>query len=126
MNNLKFTDYINVTIQALAHILPLRDYFLQPSNYQDCTSPLVHKFGELMRKMWSRGNFKSTVSPHELVQTISTASDRRFTVYEQHDVLDFFTWFVNQLHQYVSMIIIASCSAESFTPMHSARLRSDY
>eukprot|EP01138_Halocafeteria_seosinensis_P010201 gb/GECG01010418.1/.p1 GENE.gb/GECG01010418.1/~~gb/GECG01010418.1/.p1 ORF type:complete len:661 (+),score=87.53 gb/GECG01010418.1/:1-1983(+) len=98
LNNLKRTDYVNVTVHALAHVLPLRDYFLQPSNYKDCTSILVHKFGQLMRKIWSPGNFKSTVSPHELVQTIVEESEKKFTIETQCDVMDFATWFLNQLH----------------------------
>ena len=98
MNNLKRTDYINVTVHALAHVLPLRDYFLQPENYKDCTSVLVQSFGALLRKIWSPGNFKATVSPHELVQTIVTESEKKFTIESQYDVMDFATWLLNQLH----------------------------
>lgn len=60
LNNLKNTDYINVVVQALAHIPPLRDYFLA-NNLGKCKSPLVLRFGELIRKMWSPHNFKNTV-----------------------------------------------------------------
>ena len=44
-NNLKCTDYINVVVHALAHVQPLRDFFLQPSNYASSKSPLVAKVG---------------------------------------------------------------------------------
>ena len=30
MNNLKSTDYVNATIHTLAHVSPLRNYFLDP------------------------------------------------------------------------------------------------
>lgn len=60
LNNLKHTDYINVVVQALAHIPPLRDFFLA-NNVGKCKSPLVLRFGELIRKMWSPHNFKNTV-----------------------------------------------------------------
>jgi len=61
MNNLKRTDFVNVVVQVCCHVVPLRDFFLQPANYATCTSALVHRFGELMRKLWSARNFKSTV-----------------------------------------------------------------
>ena len=59
MNNLKQTDYVNVIVHALAHVTPLRDFFLRPENYEGSKSALVHKFGELMRKIWSKHNYKS-------------------------------------------------------------------
>ncbi|RHY20104.1 hypothetical protein DYB28_005435, partial [Aphanomyces astaci] len=64
LNNLKKTDYISVVLQALAHVTPLRDYFLQPDNYAAAVaktrSPLVLRFGELIRKLWSPHNIKNT------------------------------------------------------------------
>lgn len=41
LNNLSSTDYLNVTLHALAHISPLRNFFLVPSNYENTKSPLV-------------------------------------------------------------------------------------
>ena len=38
-----------------------RDFFLTPSNYASCRSPLVQRFGELLRKMWNTRNFKGQV-----------------------------------------------------------------
>lgn len=62
LNNLKRTDYISVVVHALAHIPPLRDFFLLSSN-TDFThkSPLLLRFGELLRKIWSPYNIKNTV-----------------------------------------------------------------
>ena len=77
LNNLKKTDYINVVVHQLAHVRPLRDFFLDPRNYKDRPSPLVREFGALLRKIWSRDNFKSVVSPHELVQEVTRASKLR-------------------------------------------------
>ena len=59
----------------------------------------VHSFGELVRKLWSPRLFKGHVSPHELLQAISTASTKRFTSTVQADPRDFLTWFLNSLHQ---------------------------
>lgn len=38
LNNLKMTDYINVAMQFLCHVEPLRNYFLNRDNYALCTS----------------------------------------------------------------------------------------
>lgn len=51
-----------MVVQALAHIPPLRDFFLQSTaEVAKSKSQLVHRFGELLRKMWSPHNFKNTV-----------------------------------------------------------------
>ena len=68
LNNLKNTDYVNVVLHALSHVVPVRNYFLSIENYKDLKSPLVKKFGEVIRKMWSKDNFKSVVSPQEFLQ----------------------------------------------------------
>jgi hypothetical protein len=39
-----------------------------PANYAGCRSLLVARFGELIRKLWNRQNFKGQVSPHEFMQ----------------------------------------------------------
>lgn len=41
LNNLKNTDYVNVVIQALAHVIPVRNYFLQPPVQQRNKTQLV-------------------------------------------------------------------------------------
>lgn len=61
LNNLKQTDYINVVVQALAHVKPLRDYFLYLPNVEGSRSVLVHRFSEILRKIWSPHNFKNCV-----------------------------------------------------------------
>lgn len=99
LNNLKCTDYVNVVLHALGHVRPLRNYFLQPENYAHCNNALVQKFGEVLRKMWSRRNFKSVVSPQELLQAIATASKKRFRIGEQAECMEFLSWFLNTLHQ---------------------------
>jgi U4/U6.U5 tri-snRNP-associated protein 2 len=99
LNNLKKTDYINVVVHQLAHVRPLRDFFLDPRNYKDRPSPLVREFGALLRKIWSRDNFKSVVSPHELVQEVTRASKLRFKIGTSADAADFLGWLLNQLHR---------------------------
>ncbi|KAJ3290079.1 hypothetical protein HK104_007021 [Borealophlyctis nickersoniae] len=96
LNNIKANDYVNVTVQALAHIQPLRDYFLLDTS--ETGSELVKRFGMLVRKMWNSRAFKGQVSPHELLQEISNASQKRFRQNEQADEIDFLSWFLNTLH----------------------------
>ncbi|KAG5184893.1 hypothetical protein JKP88DRAFT_257423 [Tribonema minus] len=98
LNNLTSTDYLNVTLHALAHVAPLRDFFLDPTNYAGCKSPLVLAFGEVIRRLWSHDNFKSAVSPHEFLQAVSIASNKRFHVGQQAECIDFMSWLLNSLH----------------------------
>ncbi|KAL8008509.1 putative Zinc finger, RING/FYVE/PHD-type, ubiquitinyl hydrolase, ubiquitin specific protease [Plasmopara halstedii] len=98
LNNLKHTDYINVVVQALAHVPPLRDFFLV-NKMGKIKSKLVLRFGELLRKMWSPHNFKNTISPHELVQEISVSSKKRFHVGIQNESVELLAWLLNELHK---------------------------
>ncbi|KAL1495626.1 hypothetical protein AB1Y20_016493 [Prymnesium parvum] len=98
LNNIKHTDFVNVIVQSLARVPPLRDFFLLPANYKACTAPLVKEFGALIRKVWSPYNFKGQVSPHELLQAIMHASGNRFKIGVQADPMDFLAWLLNALH----------------------------
>jgi U4/U6.U5 tri-snRNP-associated protein 2 len=49
LNNLNQTDYVNTVLHALAHIVPIRDFFLNPINYTDSKSSLVTQFGKSLR-----------------------------------------------------------------------------
>jgi hypothetical protein len=61
LNNMKNNDYANAVIQMLARVTPVRDFFLIPANYKKCSSLLVQRFGELLRKIWNPKNFKGQV-----------------------------------------------------------------
>eukprot|EP00656_Telonema_subtile_P005449 TRINITY_DN1247_c0_g2_i3.p2 TRINITY_DN1247_c0_g2~~TRINITY_DN1247_c0_g2_i3.p2 ORF type:complete len:352 (+),score=142.86 TRINITY_DN1247_c0_g2_i3:895-1950(+) len=98
-NNLKLTDYANVVLQSLCRVPLLRDFFLKPSNYADCKSPLPHRFGDFVRKVWNTKNFKGQVSPHELMQTISAASKKKFAIGKKSDPHDFLAWLLDNLHK---------------------------
>ncbi|KAF9574643.1 hypothetical protein EC968_005873 [Mortierella alpina] len=97
LNNVKANDYVNVVIQVLAHIPPIRDYFMLQN--LDSKSELVKRFSTLVRKIWNPAAFKGQVSPHELLQEISNASNRKFKLTEQSDPLAFLSWFLNALHK---------------------------
>mmetsp|Transcript_30284 Transcript_30284/g.84643 ORF Transcript_30284/g.84643 Transcript_30284/m.84643 type:complete len:392 (+) Transcript_30284:458-1633(+) len=100
LNNMKNNDAMNVVFQALVAIPPLRDFFLDSANtdvYRDQSSVVRH-FGELCRKVWSSGRFRSHVSPHEILQAVSTSSKRKFRIGERCDPSEFLLWFLNKLH----------------------------
>ncbi|KAK3402909.1 hypothetical protein B0T20DRAFT_399489 [Sordaria brevicollis] len=96
MNNIKENDYLNVIVQALSHVAPLRNFFL----LEDFSSApeLVKRTSILFRKVWNPRAFKSHVSPHELLQEISLRSNKKFTLTQQSDPVEFLSWFLNHLH----------------------------
>lgn len=96
MNNIKANDYFNVVMHALAHVAPLRNYFML-ENLKD-KSQLAQRFSTLVRKIWNPRAFKAHVSPHELLQAISLQSGKKFNLTEQSDPVDFLSWFLNNLH----------------------------
>lgn len=49
--------------------------------------------------MWNPKAFKGQVSPHELLQEISNASQKKFKLTEQSNAIDFLSWFLNTLHK---------------------------
>lgn len=109
MNNIKENDYLNVVVQALAHVAPLRNFFLLDEEATQrsgggggeaaaANRELVRRFGLLVRKIWNPRAFKAHVSPHELLQEVALRSSKRFTLTAQSDPADFFAWFLNHLH----------------------------
>ncbi|KAF0309016.1 U4/U6.U5 tri-snRNP-associated protein 2 [Amphibalanus amphitrite] len=105
LNNIKANDYCNVIFQALSNVVPIRDYFLDESNYSGMKPPpgdnmflLVQRFGELVRKLWNPRNFKAHVSPHEMLQAVVLCSKKRFQFTDQGDPVTFLSWFLNALH----------------------------
>lgn len=114
---------MNVVIQALLHVQPLRDYFIfhsqphptkQKPTSATATAPLINttgdfdhdnrselvkRFGMLARKLWNPKNFKSQVSPHEFLQEVTAASNKKFKITDQADPADFLSWLLNALHR---------------------------
>lgn len=115
LNNLNKTDCVNAVVQALAHVRPLRDFFLRQDELNVSTTKssskmtatssshrlsqqVAHCFGELVRRLWSDKRFKSHVDPHMLIQAITVASKKKFTVGQQAEAGEFMMWFLHQLH----------------------------
>jgi U4/U6.U5 tri-snRNP-associated protein 2 len=115
LNNLNKTDCVNAVVQALAHVRPLRDFFLSHSDQTAAlastrkagtatssshrlSQQVAHCFGEVVRRLWSDKRFKSHVDPHMLIQAITVASKKKFQVGQQIEAGEFMTWFLHQLH----------------------------
>lgn len=98
MNNIKANDYLNVVVQVLAHVLPIRNFFLLHEFPTPGTPELALRFSTLVRKLWNPKAFRSHVSPHELLQEIALRSSKRFTLTQQSDPVEFLSWFLNNLH----------------------------
>ncbi|KAJ5556407.1 hypothetical protein N7494_000322 [Penicillium frequentans] len=98
MNNIKANDYMNVVVQLLAHVLPIRNFFLLHEFPQLGTPQLALRFSTLVRKLWNPKAFRSHVSPHELLQEVALRSSKRFTLSQQSDPVEFLSWFLNNLH----------------------------
>jgi U4/U6.U5 tri-snRNP-associated protein 2 len=114
LNNPNKTDCINAVVQALAHVRPIRDFFLlQNDNPTSTTGTLgpatkivslqafqvTRCFGELVRKIWSNKRFKSHVDPHKLINAIAAASKNKYRIGQQQMELgEFMSWFIHQLH----------------------------
>ena len=97
MNNIKDNDYLNVVVQALAHVAPLRNYLLL-EDFGSNAAELVRRCSTLFRKMWNPRAFRAHVSPHELLQEVALRSNKRFTLTAQSDPVEFLSWFLNNLH----------------------------
>ncbi|EXJ65403.1 ubiquitin thiolesterase [Cladophialophora yegresii CBS 114405] len=97
MNNIKANDYLNVVVQTLAHVTPLRDFFLL-QQFPLTAAQLPVRFSTLVRKLWNPRAFRSHVSPHELLQEIALRSSKRFTLTQQSDPVELLTWVLNSLH----------------------------
>jgi U4/U6.U5 tri-snRNP-associated protein 2 len=105
LNNIKANDYCNVVLQLISHVAPIRNYLLQESNYVHLPRPpgdlfkiLPLRLGELYRKLWNNGNFKSHVSPHEMLQAVVLCSKKKYQITQQGDAVEFLSWLLSSLH----------------------------
>lgn len=103
LNNIAKNDYMNVVLQLLLHVPPLRDYLLNPDTpaLQEAARPteLVTRLAALARRFWNPRLFKAQVSPHEFLQEVAKRSNGKFKMTEQGDPVEFLGWLVNTLHR---------------------------
>ncbi|CCE85427.1 Piso0_005023 [Millerozyma farinosa CBS 7064] len=106
LNNIQNNDYANVTIQALSHIVLIRDFYLSLSLEENQSehelvsrkSVLNHNFEVLLKKLWSQHLFKNHVSPHEFLQVVSSITSKKFSTTSETSPKDFLVWLLNRLH----------------------------
>ena len=65
------------------------------------------RFSELIKKLWNPKNFKGHVSPHEFLEAVSVASNKKFKCDDQShknqgfggqaDPIQFLAWLFNTL-----------------------------
>ena len=58
----------------------------------------MNAFGQLIRRVWSRGLFKPQISPQEMLQAISVES-RKYFESKNYEPVEFLSWFLNHLHK---------------------------
>ena len=51
-----------------------------------------------MKKIWNPRAFKGQVSPHEVLQQISSDSRKKFSLTKQGDPIEVLSWLLNALH----------------------------
>uniref|UniRef100_A0A1I7UKW9 Ubiquitin carboxyl-terminal hydrolase 39 n=1 Tax=Caenorhabditis tropicalis TaxID=1561998 RepID=A0A1I7UKW9_9PELO len=106
LNNIKANDYCNVILHALSAVRPLRNWFLNESNYLSIKRPpgdkltlLPQRFGELIRKLWNPRALRTHVSPHEMLQAVVVCSKKRFQFIKQNDAHEFLAFLLDTLHR---------------------------
>ncbi|WWD16587.1 hypothetical protein CI109_101015 [Kwoniella shandongensis] len=103
INNIKKNDYLNVILQLLLHVPPVRNFLLNPDTpeLQEDRKPteLVKRFSTLAKRLWNPRLFKAQISPHEFLQEVSKRSNGKFKMTEQGDPVEFLGWIVNTLHR---------------------------
>lgn len=102
LNQIKANDYVNVILQSFSHVRPLRDEFLL--NFEGKQGGLSEAFKAVLEKLWNPTRFKAQTSPHEFLQSISTASSKRFSLVKQADPLDFLIFLLNILGKECSIV----------------------
>lgn len=133
LNNIVCNDYANVILQTLAHVPPIRAFFLLTDltekselgafRVRGVADAIVRRFGLLIRKIWSSKAFKGHVSPHEVLQETTNASKRKFTMRKRSDASEFLTWFVNTLHRDLSGGGGSTAAKSTRNPINPCSLR---
>tara|TARA_B100001287_G_C22619108_1_gene499085 strand:- start:20 stop:1024 length:1005 start_codon:yes stop_codon:yes gene_type:complete len=105
LRNLGNTCYMNSALQCLSHLLTFHPhnekYFKQCKGIDDC---LMKEWFEFQRQMWSNEG-SNIISPIELLKCFQRECNERdyyFLNFNQNDVDEFLTLFLDLLHQGIS------------------------
>eukprot|EP00747_Dinoflagellata_sp_TGD_P145267 gnl/TRDRNA2_/TRDRNA2_176573_c1_seq2.p1 gnl/TRDRNA2_/TRDRNA2_176573_c1~~gnl/TRDRNA2_/TRDRNA2_176573_c1_seq2.p1 ORF type:complete len:389 (-),score=-22.00 gnl/TRDRNA2_/TRDRNA2_176573_c1_seq2:171-1337(-) len=102
INNMKAHNYVNVILQIIARVRPLRDFFLKKNTYCEKSSLLLRRTGELLKRIWNPRQFKGQVSPHEFLRAVMSESQQKFTIEKEGDPVLFFLWLLNTFQRAVT------------------------
>ena len=90
--------------------------------------PLLKAFATMTKKLWSRDNFKSVISPAEFAHALNLHSHGRFSVTRRVEVSELFCYLLNELHKNIVSIqkieYSHSSSSSSSSSSHSKKLTS--
>ena len=92
LNLIREDSYLNASIQALAVVGPLRDFFLTFQPTPTCDK-LTASFSRLLKRMFNPRSFKGVVSPQEFLQAVSTHSNKQFCAMA-NDPMAFLDWLL--------------------------------
>ena len=109
LNNIGATCYMNSTLQCLSQTAALTNYFLMEKNqnYIDNISKELSKknqlcltkvYANLIKKLWSKKDFKSSFSPQKFFDTVSSMNPL-FQKGEPGDVKEFIIFILEQIHR---------------------------
>ena len=71
-------------------------------NYNNSYVLLVQRIGELFRKLWNPRHFRAHVSPHEMLQAVSSVSNKKFKITEQGMIMMY-------MYMYVHVCTVCTC-----------------
>lgn len=63
------------------------------------------RFGELIRKLWNPRNFKTHVSPHEMLQAVVLCSKKKFQITKQGNIALLSSLTTQLLHDLFLLIL---------------------
>lgn len=110
LQNLGNTCFMNSILQCLAHIVPLRDYFISGkfashlNKTNQKKADLARAFAGLLNDIWNKDSGKNkVVAPYDVKTAIGKCS-RQFSGYNQQDSHEFLIFLLDYLHDSVNQI----------------------